>query len=336
MDKTYIIAEIGNTHEGSLSLAKSFATAAADTGVNCVKFQTHIFSEESIDNAPNPPYFKGESRKEYFNRTSFTKNQWLELKNFCEKDLKIDFLSSPFSLKAIDLLKDIGLKRIKIPSGELTNIPYLEKISKFAKIIYLSTGMSNLKEIDLALNILNSKNKKKIFLLQCTSEYPCPPEKSGLNVMKLFKQKYPFVDVGFSDHTKGVSIPYAAVTLGAKVIEKHFTLSNLMYGSDAKNAAEPNEFKNLVDGIRSIEKALNNKINKNKLNSKIKNMKSVFQKSIVSKKNLKKNHLIKLSDLEFKKPGTGIEPKFYKSILNLKLKKNIKKDHIFKWNDFSK
>ena len=141
MDKTYIIAEIGNTHEGSLSLAKSFATAAADTGVNCIKFQTHIFSEESIDNAPNPPYFKGESRKEYFNRTSFTKNQWLELKNFCEKDLKIDFLSSPFSLKAIDLLKDIGLKR--------ENITYKKiRKNKIKKVMVMGFPMNTTRYTD--------------------------------------------------------------------------------------------------------------------------------------------------------------------------------------------
>ena len=333
-NNTYIIAEIGNTHEGSLALAKEFAKTASEIGVDCVKFQTHIFSEESIDNAPNPPYFKGESRKEYFKRTSFSKDQWLQLKKYCESNLKVDFLSSPFSIKAAELLKDIGLNKIKVPSGELTNILYLDKISKFAKVVFLSTGMSNYEEIDLALEILQQNIKKKIYLLQCTSVYPCPPQKSGLNVLNAFMARYPNVTVGFSDHTNGISIPFAAVTLGAKVIEKHFTLSKKMYGADAKNATEPKEFKQLVDGIRNIDKALKVNLNKNNLNKHIIGMKNIFQKSIVSKKELKKNSQIQINAIDFKKPGIGIEPKNYKKIINKKLKKNVKKDHIFKWSDF--
>jgi len=334
MKKTYIIAEIGNSHEGSLGLAKEIAKAASLVGVDCVKFQTHIFEEESIINAPNPPYFKGESRKDYFERTAFSKTQWLELKKYIEKELKINFLSSPFSLKAINLLKDVKLNKIKIPSGELTNVPYLEKISKFAKVVFLSTGMSNFEEIDQAIRILKKNIPKKIVLMQCTSQYPCPPEKSGLNIMQIFQKKYPKLELGFSDHTNGISIPLAAVVLGAKVIEKHFTLSRKMYGSDAKNSTEPEEFKQLVDEIRNLDRALKSKLNKNIFDKNLKNMRKVFQKSIVAKKQLNKSHIINYDDIEFKKPGVGIESKYYKKLINKKLKKVVRKDHLFNWNDF--
>ena len=334
MEKTYIIAEIGNSHEGSLGLAKQFIKTAAESGVDAVKMQTHIFDAESLPDAPNPPYFKNESRKEYFDRTGFSINQWKELKRFAEKDLKIDFFSSPFSLEAVDLLENIGVKSYKIASGEVNNIPLLEKIAKTGKRVLLSSGMSSWTELDYAVEVLQLNGCKDLVVLQCTSEYPCPPKQAGLNIIDEIKSRYKNVTLGYSDHTMGMAIPLAAVTKGVKVIEKHFTLSKKMYGSDASNSTEPDEFKRLVDEIRQLEIALNHKIDKDKKVKSLKNMKITFEKSIVASRILKKSHIIKINDLAFKKPGDGIPAKDYKKIIGRKLKKDISKNHKFTLRDF--
>jgi N,N'-diacetyllegionaminate synthase len=333
MNKTYIIAEIGNTHEGSLALAKNFIKAAAECGVNAVKMQTHIFESESLENASNPPYFNSETRKEYFERTSFTPNQWKELKTYSEKYLKIDFFSSPFSLEAVEMLEKIGLKTYKIASGEVSNIPLLEKIGKTKKRVILSSGMSSWRELDKAVETLKINGCKDLIVLQCTSEYPCKPKNAGLNVLDEIKNRYKKIKIGYSDHTMGFAVPLAAVTKGATVIEKHFTLSRKMYGSDAINATEPKEFKELVKEIRNLDIALKYKIHKDIKAKTLKNMKIIFEKSIVSSRPLKKNYIIKLKDLSFKKPGDGIPAKNFKKIIGKKLNKNIKKDYKFKLKD---
>ncbi len=332
--KIKIIAEIGNTHEGSLGLAKQFIKVAAECGVDAVKFQTHIFDFESLETAPNPPYFKDETRKEYFNRTSFSIEQWKELKRFTEQDIGIEFLSSPFSIEAIKLLEEIGVTSYKVPSGEVTNIPFLEVLSKTGKPILLSSGMSSWDEIDDAIKILLENGCPDLTVLQCTSEYPCPPEESGLNVLDEFKNRYPKLKVGYSDHTLGIAIPLAAVIKGAVVIEKHFTLSKNMYGSDAKNSTEPEEFKHLVYEIRALEKALTNSVDKDKKAIELKTMKETFQKSIVLETNLSKGTIIENEHLAFKKPGNGIEPKYYKDIIGKKLNNDLQKDTMLKWEHF--
>ncbi len=323
MEKTYIVAEIGNTHEGSLGLAKMFAKSAAKCGVDAVKFQTHIFNEESLDNAPNPSYFKDETRREYFERTSFNKVQWCELKEYCERDLNIDFFSTPFSNLAVDLLESIGVSTYKISSGDVNNIPLLEKIALTGKKVILSTGMSNWEEIDMAVDILKSNSCGELIILQCTSQYPCPPESSGLNIIKEIKNRYDDVSVGYSDHTLGIAIPLAAVIKGATFIEKHFTLSKDMYGSDAKNSTEPGEFKDLVCAIRDYETAVNSSIDKDLLMSEMIDMKNVFEKSIVLCRSLSAGSVIKFEDLAFKKPGDGIKTQFYKQIIDRKIVKDV-------------
>ena len=283
-EKTYIIAEIGNTHEGSLGLAKCFIKAAADCGVDCVKFQTHIFDAESLTSAPNPPYFKDETRKEYFDRTAFTIDEWKELKRYCEDDCGKDFISSPFSLEAVDMLNEVGIQSFKIPSGEVTNLPFLEHVAKTGKQVILSSGMNTWEEMDEAVHTLKSNGCSDLIMLQCTSEYPCPPEKAGLNIMLEMKERYN-VPVGFSDHTLGSAVPITAVVMGAVLIEKHFTLSQLAYGSDAKNSTEPEDFKRLVIDIRMAELAINSKREKN-LDDGLRNMKMIFEKSIVAAKSI--------------------------------------------------
>lgn len=331
---TYIIAEIGNTHEGSLGLAKQFIKAAAECGVDAVKMQTHIFEAESLASAPNPPYFKDETRKEYFERTAFTLDQWKELKRYAEEDLKINFFSSPFSLEAVDLLESVGMDTYKIASGEVSNIPLLEKIAKTGKRVLLSSGMSSWAELDEAVETLQSNGCKDLIVLQCTSEYPCPPEQAGLNVLDELKIRYKDVTIGYSDHTMGVAVPLAAVIKGATVIEKHFTLSQKMYGSDAMNSTEPEEFKRLVDEIRQIEVALSHKVDKDEKVKSLGKMKMTFEKSIVSSRSINRFEIIKLEDLCYKKPGDGIPAKEWKSLLGKKLKYDVTKNHKFDYKDF--
>tara|TARA_B110000037_G_scaffold222811_1_gene299724 strand:+ start:3133 stop:4146 length:1014 start_codon:yes stop_codon:yes gene_type:complete len=327
MKKTYIIAEIGNTHEGSIGLAKQFIKVAANCGVDAVKMQTHIFEAESLPNAPNPPYFKDETRKEYFERTAFSLNEWRELKRFSEDDLNIDFFSSPFSIEAVNLLEEVGVNTYKIPSGEVNNLPLLEKIARTGKKVLLSSGMSSWAEIDEAVKTLKGNGCDDLTVLQCTSEYPCPAEQSGLNVLSEISKRYENVKVGYSDHTMGIAIPIAAVVLGASVIEKHFTLSQKMYGSDAMNSIEPEEFKRLVDEIRQIDLAMNSQIDKDYKVQQLKRMKVTFEKSIVSSKDIKKGELITLDMLTYKKPGDGILAKDYKKIIGMRVTNNIPKNH---------
>lgn len=329
---TYIIAEIGNTHEGSVGLAKKFIEAASKTGVDAVKFQTHIFEAESLPSAPNPKYFKDESRKEYFERTSFNIEQWKELKRYAEEECKLDFFSSPFSIEAVNLLEKIGVSTYKIASGEVSNRPLLEHIAKLNKRVIISSGMSTFQELDEAISIF--PDPANLILLQCTSEYPCPPEKSGLNVIDEMKKRFPQLTIGYSDHTLGNAIPLAAIVKGAKVIEKHFTLSKLMYGSDAFNSTEPKEFYNLVKEIRELDTALSHHIDKDSLSEDLNEMRMIFQKSIVYKCNLKIGEKIVMNDLAFKKPGTGVPAKDYNQYIGKKLSKNVFKNELLNKNDF--
>lgn len=331
----YIIAEIGNTHEGSLGLAKEMVRAAASAGADAVKLQTHLFDAESVASAPSPPYFGAESRRDYFERTAFSKDQWLELKRFCEAELLVDFFSSPFSEEAVDLLASIGVNTWKIPSGEVTNLPLLEKIGLRRERVLLSSGMSTWSELADAVTVLQSAGVEDLTVLQCTSEYPCHPRDSGLNVLNEIKERFPGVKIGYSDHTVGPTVAIAAAVLGAEVIEKHFTLSKKMYGSDAFNAAEPEEFELLVNQIREVEESLNNSVNKDQKAAALSKMKDVFQKSIVAKRPLPQGHVIERGDMAFKKPGTGISAAEYESLIGKTLRRDLDSDEFLTYQDLS-
>lgn len=315
-------------HNGNLKKALQLIKEAKKTGVNAFKFQMHIADEETTKNAPRPPYFKSESRFEYFKRTAFSDKQWLKLKNYAHK-LNLNFIVSPFSIKAAKILKKIGVDAYKIPSGEVTNHPMLEYINKTKIPVLMSTGMSNWKEIDEAVKILNNNLQ---ILFQCSTEYPCQPESVGLNVIEEMKKKYRNLAIGFSDHTLDDSSSIAALVKGATVFEKHFTLSKKDYGPDAKFSLEPQEMKNYVEGIRFVSQALKYKVNKNNL-IKYKEMKKIFEKSIVAAKQLKKNKILQLTDLAFKKPGDGIRADEYKTLIGKKLIKNKYKDEKITYAD---
>ena len=329
---TYIIAEIGNTHEGSVGLAKQFIRRAASCGVDAVKLQTHIFDAESLPNAPNPPYFKDETRREYFERTAFALEQWCSLKAYAEDECGVTFLSSPFSLEAVDLLEEVGITIYKVPSGEVTNLPLLIRLAQTGKRVLLSSGMSRWDELDVAVRVLQEHGCSDLVVLQCVSDYPCPPKESGLNVLGELVERY-HLPVGYSDHTQGVAIAVAAVTLGSTVIEKHFTLSCDMYGSDAAHSMEPEAFRQYVDEIRAVDAALSHPVDKDRKAAALTQMKQTFEKSIVAAGDLPVGRVLEFDDVAFKKPGDGISAAEFRGIMGRKLKQSVEKDHVFSWSD---
>ncbi len=319
----FIIAEVGSVHDGSFGNAMKLIDLAKECGADAVKFQTHIAEAETIKNAPQPPYFTGEPRFEYFKRTGFPLFQWKALKAHADK-LKIEFLSSPFSVEAVDLLGQVGVKRYKIPSGEMTNIPMLKMIAKAKKQVILSSGMSSVEELDDAVKTIRAVHDD-IVILQCTSEYPCPYEQVGLNVLDEMKKRYKCL-VGLSDHTLTTYAPLAAVALGASVIEKHLTFSRKMYGSDAKHSLEPSEFADMVQGIRAIEMMLASRVIKDA--GRMKMMKEIFEKSVVSVCAIKKGAVITRTMIAVKKPGTGIPSKEFDAVIGRKAKRDIAADSV--------
>ncbi len=317
----FIIAEIGMNHDGSLGNAIRLIEEANNNGADAVKFQLHISEEESLKDAPKPPYFKLEERYEYFKRTSFSLNEWKKLKQYAH-DLSLYFIVSPFSHKAVDILEEINIDAYKIASGETTNIPLLEYINNKNKPVLLSTGMSNWEEIYRAVETLTDN---LIVIFQCSSEYPCNPKNIGLNVIKELNKRFKGITIGYSDHTLDNKSSIGAFMMGAKVFEKHFTLSKKMYGADAKFSLEPDEMLCYVEGIEFISKILNNPVNKDDI-TMYKEMKVIFEKSVVAARDLNKGHVLVFNDLAFKKPGDGIRADNYKKIIGKKLLKNVKKN----------
>jgi N,N'-diacetyllegionaminate synthase len=325
-----VIAEVGSVHDGSFGNAKNLIDVAAQCRVNAVKFQTHIASAETLRSAPMPPYFKGEPRFEYFERTAFTETQWKELKSHSEQN-GVEFLSSPFSIEAVELLESVGIARYKIPSGEVSNLPLLEVIAQTGKPVLLSSGMSSWEELDAAVATILRRHDR-LAVLQCTSEYPCPPEQVGLNIMVEMRQRYG-LPVGLSDHTLTPYASLAAVTLGASVIEKHLTFSRLMYGSDARHSLEPGEFTDLVAGIRSIEAMLASPVDKDSAANSLQGMKDIFEKSVVSLVAIPAGTAITASMLGVKKPGTGIPARKLGELLGRRAAHDIPAHHLLSESD---
>ena len=300
-----VIAEIGSVHDGSYGNALQLVATAAACGADAVKFQTHIAEAETLRDAPMPSYFRGEPRYEYFERTGFRPEQWAGLRDACGEH-GVEFLSSPFSVDAVELLESVGVDRYKVPSGEVTNLPLLEAVADTGRPVVLSSGMSSWEELDRAVDVIRSRNDD-LSVLQCTSEYPCAYEHVGLNVMTEMASRYQ-VPVGLSDHTLSIYAPLAAVTLGARVIEKHLTFSRRMYGSDARHSVEPDEFAAMVEGIRAVEVMTGTKVDKTDT-TPFAEMKQIFEKSIVTAVEIPAGSTITADMLAMKKPGTGMPPR---------------------------
>lgn len=297
----YVIAEAGMNHDGSVGNAIRMVEVAARCGADAVKFQLHDAEAETTRDAPSPPYFTLESRWEYFERTAFTDEQWRLVKRRCD-EVGVEFLCSAFSLRALERLERLGVSRHKIPSGEVTNLELVEAAAATGKPLLLSSGMSSWEELDAAVEA--SATASHVTVLQCTSEYPCPPERVGLNVLQELRARYGH-PVGLSDHTEGPAACLAAVALGAEAVEKHFTLSKELYGPDAALAAEPGELRELVDGARSIAAMIASPVDKSD-SSRFVEMKRVFEKSVVSTVDIPAGTVIGTEMIAAKKPGTGI------------------------------
>jgi N-acetylneuraminate synthase len=294
-----------------------------------VKFQTHIPEAETLPDAPMPSFFKGEPRFQYFKRTGFTLEQWQRVKERCDQ-CSVMFLSSPFSEAAVELLERVGIQQYKIPSGEISNLPMLEKIAELGKPVLLSSGMSSWTELDAAVQTVRNCHSQ-ITVLQCTSEYPCAYERVGLNVMTEMQKRYG-LPVGLSDHTLTCYATFAAVTLGATVIERHFAFSRKMYGSDARHSLEPGEMADLVRGVRAIETMLAAKLDKAETSSFME-VKRVFEKSLVAVRDIPAGTVLTSEMIAIKKPGTGIPPIRLKEVLGKRTLRAIKTDTVLTSND---
>lgn len=319
-----IIAEIGQAHDGSLGMAHAYIDAAAKAGVDVVKFQTHIAEAESSLFEPFRVKFSKQdaSRFDYWKRMEFTLEQWKGLKLHCD-EVGVEFMSSPFSNAAVDLLEEVGVKRYKIGSGEVNNLLLLEKISTTNKPIIVSSGMSSIDEINETVKFLKTKNVS-FSIMQCTTAYPTSPKNYGLNVISELKKRYN-VPVGFSDHSSSIEASIAAVTLGAELIEFHVTFDKETFGPDSKSSLNFTEVKQLVIAIKNIETALQNPIDKFD-NSKFRELKNIFEKSLAVNKSLAKGHVLKFEDLEAKKPkGYGIEADKFQNIIGRKLTVDVEK-----------
>ena len=323
---TIIIAEAGVNHNGSMKTAKKLIDVAAEAGVDYVKFQT--FKAETLVTklAYKAEYQKNstvndETQFEMIKKLELDKAAHKKLINYCDqKDIK--FFSTAFDIESIDLLDKLNIPFYKIPSGEITNFPYLQYIARFGKPIIMSTGMATLNEVCDALNILLKSGTKKenITILHCNTEYPTPMNDVNLNAMLTIKDKLG-VNIGYSDHTLGIEVPIAAVALGATVIEKHFTLDRTLLGPDHAASLEPNELKQMVINIRNIENAMGNGIKKPS-SSEIKNI-PIVRKSIVAKKSIKKGELFSEYNLTTKRPGIGISPMKWPEVIEKQSKQNF-------------
>lgn len=332
MAKVLIIAEAGVNHNGDIKLAKKLIDVAADAGADIVKFQTakaeNVVSrfaqkaEYQIENTGNGK----ESQLEMIQKLVLDDSAWPILIEHCKKR-GIEFLSTPFDLHSVDLLHKLGLKIFKIPSGEITNLPYLRKIGALNKKVILSTGMANLGEIEKAIEVLTTSGTKRenITILQCNTEYPTPFEDVNLKAMQSLRSAF-CLSVGYSDHTPGIAIPLAAVGMGAEVIEKHFTLDQNMEGPDHKASLEPHELKAMVQGIREVELALGDGIKRTSA-SEEKN-KPIARKSIVANRAIKKGEILDENNLYTKRPAGGICPMEWDKVVGTKAVRDFEPDEM--------
>ena len=327
--RTFIIAEAGVNHNGSIKKALKLIDVAKLSGADAIKFQTFKAKNLATDYAPKAEYQKYKSLKK---ETQFQMLKKLEftgaMHKACFKECKkkkIIFISSAFDIESLNYLKKFKLSYFKVPSGEITNIPYLEALGKFGKKIILSTGMSSISEIKKALKVLitNGTKRNNITLMQCTSAYPAPYDEINLNTIATLRNSFK-LNIGFSDHSLGIQAGIAAVALGAKVIEKHLTLSKKLRGPDHRVSLDPKEFKFMVQSIRIVEKTLGNKIKKITKSEK-KNI-YIVRKSIVASTKIKKNEKFSNFNITCKRPGTGISPIYWKKIIGKKAKSFFNKD----------
>jgi N,N'-diacetyllegionaminate synthase len=331
MTKVFIIAEAGVNHNGSIELAKKLIDVAVEAGADAVKFQTFKADKLVSKTAKKADYQRkttnaDESQYAMIKKLELNKAAHRLLIDYCNEK-KITFLSTPFDDESIDMLDAFGMTIFKIPSGEITNLPYLRHIGSLRKKVILSTGMSDIYDVESALEVLikSGTDKKEITVLHATTEYPCPISEVNLRAMNTLGAKFG-VKVGYSDHTQGIEIPIAAIALGACVIEKHFTLDRSMKGPDHNASLEPNELKSMVHSIRHVEQALGDGV-KQPTKSEMNNMMTI-RKSVVASRDIKCGETLSLDNITVKRPGTGISPMRWDVVLGSVAKRNFLADEL--------
>ena len=329
MEKVYIIAEAGDNHNGDFNTALKLVDVAKRAGADCVKFQTFVTEEIISKYAEMAEYQKKntgkeESQFEMVKRLELSFDEFRKIKEYCDR-VGIQFLSTPFDLKSVDFLNELGVPFFKIPSGEITNYPYLIKIAHTGKPVVMSTGMCEPDAILAAINVLEKNGSGEITLLHCNTEYPTPLKDVNLYAMRTMKKMFG-KKVGYSDHTKGIEVPVAAVALGACVIEKHFTLDKNMPGPDHKASLEPDELGRMVKNIRNIEIALGDGV-KRVSESERKNI-AIARKSIVARRNIQEGEILTEENLAVKRPGTGINPMQWMEVLGTRAVRDFKEDEL--------
>jgi len=327
-----VIAEVAQAHDGSLGFAHAFIDAVAATGADAIKFQTHIAAAEST---PSEPWrvkfsFQDATRYDYWKRMEFTESQWIGLKEHCDSKGLL-FLSSAFSLQAAQLLSRVGVPAWKIASGEVSNPTLLDFAVLSGLPIILSTGMSSIEEIDKAVERIHNRGNK-LAILQCTTAYPCPPEKIGLNMMALLRERHKCL-VGLSDHSGTIFPSLAAATLGADVLEVHVTLSREMFGPDVASSVTTNELSQLVRGVQFIEAMLANPIDKDAESEQLAPMKRLFAKSVVARRELSPSDTIAADDLDLRKPGTGLGPEWLPKLVGRSLNRRVSAGELLQEKD---
>ena len=328
-----VIAEIAQAHDGSLGMAHAYIDAAAKAGADAVKFQTHIAEAESSALEPWRTKFslQDKTRFDYWRRMEFDAQQWAGLKKHAD-EAGIMFLSSPFSLQAIDLLKKTGVAGWKIASGEITNFPMLDAMAETGQPVMLSTGLSGFPEIDAAVERLR-RHSSPLAVFQCSTRYPSPPETIGLNVIPALRSRYKAA-VGLSDHSGTIFPALAAATLGVQVIEVHLTLSRDMFGPDVVASLTASDLQQMVEGVRFIERMNANPVDKTSVSADLDPLRKIFLKSVVPVADLPAGTVVSLADLTTKKPGTGIPACDIETLVGRKLVRDIRKDVPLTKDDF--
>ena len=326
-ERCMIVAEVAQSHEGSLGMAHAFIDAIADAGADAVKFQTHIASAESTRHEPWRIKFsqQDETRYDYWKRMEFSEAQWQGLRSHALK-VGLQFLSTPFSVEAFQMLSRVGVAAWKVASGETANTPMLDLMLQTELPIILSTGMSSLGEIDNAVKQVKEKGAP-LAVLQCTTAYPCPPEKVGLNLIPEFRERYDCF-VGLSDHSGVIYPGLAAATLGIEILEVHVALSREMFGPDVAASITSEELRQLVDGVRFIERMKKNPVDKNASSQELFELRRTFTKSVVARIDLQAGTVLQAEHLAIKKPGTGIPADRLPELIGRRLKRQIAKDEI--------
>jgi N,N'-diacetyllegionaminate synthase len=332
--RCWVVGEIAQAHDGSLGLAHAYIDAIASAGADGVKFQTHIAAAESTPAEPWRVKFslQDETRYDYWRRMEFTEAQWAGLRRHAD-ERGLLFLSSPFSVEAVELLKRVGVAAWKVASGELANPVIVDAIGDSGLPVLLSTGMSPVSEIDAAVSRVRQK-RLPLAVMQCTTAYPCPPEKIGLNLLETFRDRYGSA-VGLSDHSGTIYPSLAAATLGAEVVEVHVTMSREMSGPDVPASVTTGELRQLVDGVRFLERARAHPVDKDAMAAETDGLRRMFFKSVVARTDIPAGTVLESHHLTVKKPGTGLPPDKLPDLLGRRLIRNLRADEPLRLDDVS-